>query len=74
MADGYTVGTGQQDTVLDPNGRGFKAVWHYPVEVTSGPSKGTHFQVTVDTSNHTADAVHKAIEDQIRVLDDIQSR
>jgi hypothetical protein len=74
MADNYTVGTGRQDTILDPNGRGFKAVWEYPVSVTDGPSKGTHFTVTVDASDHSADAVHDAIAAEIRTLDEVKSR
>lgn len=74
MADGYTVGTGRQDSVLDPNGRGFKSVWEYPVTVTDGPSKGTSFQVTVDASDHSADAVHSAIASEIKTLDEVRSR
>lgn len=74
MADNYTVGTGRQDTVLDPNGRGFKSVWEYPVTVTDGPSKGTAFTVTVDAADHSADTVHNRIMAEIKNLDEIRSR
>lgn len=74
MADNYTVGTGRQDVVLDPNGRGFKSVWEYPITVTDGPSKGSTFTVTVDAADHSADTVHNAIVAQIKTLDEIHSR
>lgn len=74
MADNYTIDTGEQDSVLDPNGRGFKSVWRYPVHVTSGPSAGTDFTVQVDDKDHSADTVHKAIAAKIKVLDEIHSR
>jgi hypothetical protein len=74
MADNYTVGTGRQDTVLDPDGHGFKSVWEYPVKVTDGPSKGTTFTVTVDASDHSADAVHSAITAELKTIDEIHTR
>lgn len=74
MADTYTVGTGKQDVILNPNGPGFSSVWEFPVSVTSGPAKGTRFTVTVDSADLSADAVHTAITDQLAVLEGIHSR
>lgn len=73
MAEGYKVGTGKQDMVLDPNG-GFKEVWEFPVQVTDGPAKGTRFTVTVDASQLSPDAVHNAINDQLAILNAIHSK
>lgn len=74
MADGYTIGTGRQEVVLDPTGRGFKSVWEFPVTVTSGPAKGTQFTVTVDAADLGPDAVHNAIADQLAALTAIHTR
>lgn len=74
MADSYTVGTGRQDLVLDPTGRGFKSVWEFPVTVTSGPAKGTSFTTTVDAADLNADSVHAAIATQLKALEEIHSR
>ena len=74
MADTYDVGTGKQEVVLNPNGAGFKSVWEFPVEVTGGPAAGTHFTVTVDAAKVSADTVHKAITDQLAILEEIHSR
>jgi hypothetical protein len=74
MADGYTVGTGKQDVILNPNGPGFQSVWEFPVVVTSGPAQGSRFTVTVPQEGLSADAVHTAITDQLATLEDIHSR
>jgi len=74
MADGYQVGTGKEDVVLNPNGGGFKDVWEFPVTVTSGPAKGTHFTVKIDATDLSPDAVHDAIADQLAILESIHSR
>lgn len=74
MADTYTVGSGKQDVVLNPNGAGFKSVWEFPVTVTGGPAQGTHFTVTLDSVGMTADKVHQAITDQLEILEAIHSR
>lgn len=74
MADGYQVGTGKEDVVLNPNGGGFKDIWEFPITVTDGPAKGTHFSVKIDAANLSADAVHNAVADQLAILESIHSR
>lgn len=74
MADNYTVGTGKQDVILNPNGPGFQSVWEFPVQVTDGAAKGTRFTVTVPQDELSADAVHTAIADRLATLNDIHSR
>lgn len=74
MADGYTVGTGKQDVILNPNGPGFQSVWEFPVTVTDGAAKGTRFTVTIPQDDLSSDSVHQAIADQLAVLHAIHSR
>jgi hypothetical protein len=74
MADGYTVGTGKEDVVLNPNGGGFKDVWEFPITVTDGPARGTHFTVKIDATDLSPDAVHNAVADQLAILEGIHSR
>lgn len=74
MADTYDVGKGKQDVILNPNGPGFQSVWEFPVTVTGGPAQGTRFTVTVPQDVLSADSVHKAITDQLAILEGIHSR
>ncbi len=73
MADTYKVLSQSQSTVINPAGNGFTDVWEIAVMVTGGPSKGTHFTVTVPNDEHDAEHVKAAIVQRITQLDKVAS-
>lgn len=73
MASNYKITGQKQDVQINPAGSGFVNVWDIGVNVTSGPSRGANFTVTVPESDHNAQYVGQAIEDKIATLDEVSS-